>query len=152
MSDKLPKENNELAQVLNRINSLMKHGEAQAESPVLAENPTENIPQLTEVYEGEPLIFISRPAAEFPTLNEIVSNSVSTADTASAEVSGKASKQAEKMEALLAQMAPLVQVAIKEAALQKIIDAEQARQTQIEAEIMQTLRERLQSLVLNVKS
>ena len=115
-------------------------------------NSTENIPQLTEVYEGEPLIFISRPAAEFPVLNEIVSNSVSAADAASAEVSGKASNQAEEMEALLAQMAPLVQAAIKKAALRKIIDAEQALQMQIEAEIMQTLRERLQSLVLNAKS
>ncbi|HEY4714877.1 MAG TPA: hypothetical protein VIH30_11645, partial [Aquirhabdus sp.] len=65
------------------------------------------------------------------------------------EVSGKASNQAEKMEALLAQMAPLIQAAIKKAALRKIIDAEQPLQTQIEAEIMQVLRERLQSLVMD---
>ncbi len=151
MSDKMPKESNELAQVLSRINTLTQHGKAQVESPVSVENPTENIPQLTEIYEGEPLIFISHPVAEFPVLNEIVSNSVSAVGAASAEVSGKASNQAEKMEALLAQMAPLIQAAIKKAALRKIIDAEQPLQRQIEAEIMQTLRERLQSLVLDAR-
>lgn len=153
MSDKLPKENNELAQVLNRINTLMRHGEVQAESSAQAEN----IPQLTEVYEGEPLTFISRPAAELPTLNEIVSNSVTDAEAVSAGGSEGASNQeetlqTEKMEALLAEMAPLVQTAIKKAALQKLINAEQPLRTKIEAEIMQTLRERLQSSVLNAKS
>jgi len=127
----------------------MKHGEVQAESSVQAEN----IPQLTEAYEGESLIFISRPAGEFPILNEIVSNSVTDAEVVSAGVSDQTETlQAEKMEALLAEIAPLVQTAIKKAVLQKLINAEQPLGTKIEAEIMQTLREHLQSLVLNGES
>jgi hypothetical protein len=151
MSEKLPKENNELAQTLSRINALMKQGEGQAESTAQAEN----IPQLTEVYAGKPPIFISRPAGEFPTLNEIVSNSVTDAEAVLAGVSEGApdqtvTLQAEKMEALLAEMAPLVQTAIKKAVLQKLVNAE--LRIKIEAEIMQALRERLQALVLNAKA
>lgn len=142
MSEKLPKENNELARVLNRIDTLMKHGEVQTESAIQAEN----IPQLTEIYEGETLAFISRPAGEFPTLNEFVSNSLADAVV----VVAGTSDQTEKIEALLAEMAPLVQTAIKKAAQQKLVDAE--LRAKIEVEIMQTLRERLQSLVFNGKS
>ena len=149
MSDKLPKENNELAQVLNRINTLMKHGEIQAESSVPTENPTENIPQLTEVYEGEPLTFVSPPAGELPILNELLAD----AEALSVEFSGQMEvQQAEKIEALLVEMLPLIQIAVKKAVLQKLVNAEQPLCAKIEAEIMQTLRERLQSLVLNVKS
>jgi hypothetical protein len=142
MSEKSPKENDELAQVLSRVNILMKHGEVQTESTIQAES----IPQLTEVYDGEPLVFISRPAGEFPTLNEFVSGS----PTGTVAVAAKVSDQTEKMEALLAEMTPLVQAAIKKAAQQKLVDAE--LRTKIEAEIMQTLRERLQPLVVNGKS
>lgn len=136
MSEKSPKENNELVKVLNRIDTLMKHGEVQAESAIQAEN----IPQLTEIYEGEPLAFISRLAGEFPTLNEFVSNSLTDGAVG-------VSDQAEKMETLLAEITPLVQTAIKKAVQQKLVDAE--LHTKIEAEIMQTLRERLQSLAVN---
>lgn len=143
MSDKLPKENNELTQVLNRINTLMKHGEVQAESSVQAEN----IPQLTEVYEGEPLTFISRPAGEFPILNKFVSNAVTDAEAVSEGGSDQTETlQAERMEALLAEMLPLIQTAVKKAVLQKLVNAEQPLCAKIEGEIMQTLRERLQSL------
>jgi type IV secretory pathway VirJ component len=141
MSEKLPKENNELAQVLNRINTLMKHGEVQAESAT----QTKNIPQLTEIYEGEPLVFISRPTGESSTLNEFVSDS----STDVVAVAAKTSDQAEKMEALLAEIAPLLQTAIKKAAQQKLIATE--LHEKIGLEIMQTLRERLQSLVVNGK-
>lgn len=139
MSDKLPEENNELAQVLNRINTLMKHGEVQAESS----DQAENIPQLTEAYEGEPLTFISRPAGEFPILNELIAD----AEALSVGFSGQMeAQQAEKIEALLAEMLPLIQTAVKKAVLQKLVNAEQPLCAKIEAEIMQTLRERLQSL------
>ena len=139
MSNKLPEENNELAQVLNRINALMKHGEVQAES--LA--PAENIPQLTEVYEGEPLSFISRPAGEFPILNELLADTEALPVVFSGQIDVQ---QAEKIEALLAEMLPLIQAAVKKAVLQKLVNAEQPLCAKIEAEIMQTLRERLQSL------
>ncbi len=140
----MPKESNELAQVLSRINALTQHGKAQVESPVSTESPVESIPQLTEVYDGEPLIFISHSDDEFPTLNEFVGNAVTDAE---AVLEQAKILQAEKLEDLLAQTAPLIQAAIKKAALRKIIDVEPALQTQILAEVMQTLRERLQSLV-----
>jgi len=142
MSEKSPKGNNELAHVLRRVNTLMKHGEVQTESTIQAES----IPQLTEVYDGEPLVLISRPAGEFPTLNEFVSGS----PTGAVVVAAKVPDQTKKMEALLAEVTPLVQTAIKKAAQQKLVDVE--LHAKIEAEIMQTLRERLQPLVVNGKS
>src|SRR3989344_6224597 len=117
----------------------MKHGEVQAES--LA--PAENIPQLTEVYEGEPLSFISRPAGEFPILNELLADTEALPVVFSGQIDVQ---QAEKIEALLAEMLPLIQAAVKKAVLQKLVNAEQPLCAKIEAEIMQTLRERLQSL------
>ena len=139
MTDKLPKENNELAQVLNRINTLTKHGEGQAENTI----PAEDIPQLTEVYEGEPLTFIPRPADEFPILNELLDD----AEVPPAEVSGQIdAQQTEKIEALLVEMLPLIQVVVKKAVLQRLVEAEQPLCAMIEAEILQTLRERLQSM------
>ncbi len=139
MSDKLPEENNELAQVLNRINTLMKHGEVQAENSVQAEN----IPQLTEVYEGEPLTFMSRPAGEFPILNELIAD----AEELPVGFSGQMeAQQVEKIEALLAEMLPLIQAEVKKTVLQELVNTEQPLCAKIEAEIMQTLRERLKSL------
>ncbi len=145
MSDQPTKENNELAQVLSRINTLMNPAETKAESPIQTEA---DIPQLTEVYEGESLSFISSPAGDFPILSEIVRSSVTDAEAALGETPG----QAKKLEALLTEMAPLVQAAVKKAVAQKLLDAEKSEHTKIEAEIMQILRERLQLLAFSNKS
>lgn len=130
MSDQLPEENHELAQVLNRINALMKHGQPPAETPV----SDEAIPLLTEVYEGEPLIFTPRNE-EFPTLNEVAN----TADNAPGAI------PAELIEAVLSEMIPLIQVAVKEAVRRELENAEQSLGGQLEAEVIHAIRARLQS-------
>jgi len=148
MSDKQPKEINELAQILNRINALVKPDDLQADGPEPPENLAADIPQLTEIYEGELRPFITNSADELPVLSEIVKSPVSDAGAVLGGISG----QAEKMEALLAEMAPLVQAAIKKAAEQKLIDAGKPARTKMEAEIMQVLRERLQVMAFNNES
>ncbi|MEO8417781.1 MAG: hypothetical protein ABI475_03555 [Methylophilaceae bacterium] len=130
MSDQLPEENHELAQVLNRINALMKHDQPPAEMPVL----DEEIPLLTEIYEGEPLTFTPRNE-EFPTLNQVANSSEDVPDAIPAEL----------IEAVLAEMMPLIQVAVKKAVRQELENAEQSLGSQLEAYVIHAVRERLQS-------
>jgi hypothetical protein len=128
MSDQLP-ENHELAQVLSRINALMKHDQPPAETPVF----DEAIPVLTEVYEGEPLVFTPRNE-EFPTLSQ-VANPTDSPDTILSEL----------IEVVLSEMMPMIQAAVKEAVRQELENAEQSLGTKLEAEVIRAVRERLQS-------
>lgn len=130
MSDQLPAENHELAQVLNRINALMKHGQPPAEMPVF----DEAIPLLTEIYEGELLTFTSRNE-DFPTLNQIASPGNDVPDAIPAEL----------IETVLSEMMPLIQAAVKKAVRQELENAEQSLGSQLEADVLHAVRERLQS-------
>lgn len=130
MSDQLPAENHELAQVLNRINALMKHGQPPAEMPVF----DEAIPLLTEIYEGELLTFTSRNE-DFPTLNQIASPGNDVPDAIPAEL----------IETVLSEMMPLIQAAVKKAVRQELENAEQSLGSQLEADVIHAVRERLQS-------
>jgi hypothetical protein len=129
MSDQLP-ENHELAQVLSRINALMKHGQPSTETPVF----DEAIPLLTEVYEGEPLIFPPRNE-EFPTLSQVATPT----DNESGPI------PAELIEAVLSELMPLIQAAVKKSVRQELENAEQSLATKLEAEVIHAVRERLQS-------
>lgn len=132
MSDQLPEENDELTQVLNRINALMKHGEPSAEAP-----SDEAIPVLTDLYEGEPLTFTSHVLQEFPTLDQVASPVESTVELIPGEM----------VDALLAEMLPFIRVAVKKAVQQELENAEQSLGSKLEAELIQSLRERLQSRI-----
>lgn len=131
MSDHSPEKNQELAQVLSRISALMRHGEPATEAPVL----DESIPLLTEVYEGEPITFASHHPQEFPALNQVSSPLSATDNPIPAEV----------VEMLLIEMMPLIQTAVRKAVQQELANAEQLLSTKLEAELIQSLRERLQS-------
>ena len=134
MSDQLPEDNHALTEVLNRINALMKHGEPSAEAPPVSD---EAIPVLTEVYEGEPLTFTSHAPQDFPTLDQVVSPVETITELISVEL----------VDALLAEMLPFIRVAVKKAVQQELENAEQSLGGKLEAELMQSLRERLQSRI-----
>jgi hypothetical protein len=131
MSASVPEENNELARVLNRINTLIGQADLQ-ERPVVAAD----IPQLTEVYEGESLLFAARSAAEFTALGKV-------ADKGFADHTE--SPTSETVETLLAEMLPAIQSIIRKGVLQQLEDSEQPLCAKLEMEIMQSLRENLQS-------
>jgi hypothetical protein len=133
MSDKPLKQSNELAQVLSRINTLTQHGKDQPQSA----DSAEIIPQLTEIYEGEPLVFTSPAADEFPTLNKFVAPLTDASLTGLSD-QGQA-LQPEEIERLLAEMRPLIEALVEKHARQPL-------RAKIETEIMQALHERLQSL------
>ncbi len=133
MSDKPLKQNSELAQVLSQINTLTQHGKDQPQSA----DRTENIPQLNEVYEGELLAFVSPTVGHPPTLEKFVTSLTAEAKVTAAGFSDQADVL--QLEKLLAEMLPLIQAIIEK-------NVEQSLRAKTEAEIMQTLRERLQSL------
>ena len=130
MSDQLPEENHELAQVLNRINALMKHGQPPAETPVF----DEEIPLLTEIYEGELLIFTPRNEV-LPTLSQAANPTDDAPEAIPAEL----------IEAVLSEMVPLIRAAVKEAVRRELENAERSLGSQLEAEVIHAVRERLQS-------
>ena len=135
MSEQEP-ENQDLTQVLNRINALMKHGEHSL--PAL----DDEIPLLTRVYEGEPLTFTShRPKTHAV---QIESESETATATASEEI-GLELIATSLTEELLNEMLPLIQQAVRTAVQQELANAEQTLASKIEADLVESLRQRLQS-------
>lgn len=141
MSESVPDENHELAKVLSRINTLM--GQAEKQQTVHAEGVAveKSIPQLTDVYEGEPLSFVKRSADDFPFLSEALDQSVIDGDT----LIHSQQPKLEVVDALLAEMLPIIRATIQRAVLQELESSEQSLRARLELEIMQSLRENLQS-------
>lgn len=135
MSDD-PQHQQDLAKVLSRINALTKQPPADKPLPQF----DEAIPLLTEVYEGTMPVLQARSelapqaAKVFPALNQI---RVSEAEARALSP--------ELIERLMAEMAPLIEEAVKKAVKGELKAAQQALNTRLEAELVQTLRLRLQS-------
>lgn len=130
MSDQPPEESDELAQVLSRINALMKQGSTSTAVPAF----DENIPLLTEIYEGPPLTFAARQSQPF-----------STPDHTTDEQTADHGVPAELIESLLEEMMPLIQATVKETVQLEMVKVERVLATRLEIELLQTLRQRLQS-------
>ena len=130
MSEQLPEENQELAKVLSRVNALMQHEVTDAESA----DDDEAIPLLTEIYEGEPLVFSARSIEEFPALRQIASYQESL---------GKIPP--EVIETLLQEMRPVIKSAVRAAVEREFEKSTQALCIKLEAELVESLRKRLQS-------
>lgn len=136
MSQQNPEESQELAQILSRVNAVMRHGNAEnQQEPAVAD---ETIPLLTEVYEGEPVEFSARPIPEFPILDEVAQEPAAVTPT-------QVSIPAEILEALLAEMTPRIQSAVQQAVQQHLENAEAVLSLKLETELIQSLRERLQA-------
>ena len=132
MSDHLPEQNEELARVLNRIQALTQHRAEDAVESV--EASPEALPVLTDVYEGEPLVFAAHSLDEFPALRQIAG--------CQREDGGI---PPEVIEALLQEMRPVLRSAVKSAVEQELTRAAGTLHAQLEAELLQALRRRLES-------
>lgn len=112
--DASPKDN--LAQVLNRINTLTKHQESS------------DIPVLTEVFDGEPTLFAE--ASEIPVLNEIADLEMLAPPMLNAD-------------ALLAEMMPVIQAAVRSAIKAELAGIESTLASKLEKELLEVLKQRL---------
>ena len=142
-----PREANpELARILSRVNALMKH---ELESPVMREptphesavqkpveqpseisTPEEEVPVLTEVYEGEPLVLAPRTIDDFAAF---------TVDPSAAKPDDAA------LEAIVAELMPLIRAEVKKAVRKELINMEKIVNHRLETEFIQTLMQRLRS-------
>ena len=125
MSNQSPEQNQELARVLSRIQALTQH---------VATEDVDELPLLTEVYEGDPLVFAAHALDEFPALRQIAGYQQERGEIPS-----------EVIEILLQEMRPVLRSAVKSAVEQELAQSAQALCDKLEAELLQSLRKRLES-------
>ena len=131
MSEQTPGQDQELARVLNRIQALTQHT---AEEQEQEQEQVEELPLLTEVYEGEPLVFAVHALDDFPALRQIAGYQQ--------EHGGL---PPEVIDSLLQEMRPVLRSAVKAAVEQELAQSTQALCSELEAELLQALRKRLES-------
>ena len=133
MSEQTPGQDQELARVLNRIQALTQHT-AEEQEQEQEQEQVEELPLLTEVYEGEPLVFAAHALDDFPALRQIA---------------GYQQEQGglppEVIDSLLQEMRPVLRSAVKAAVEQELAQSTQALCSELEAELLQALRKRLES-------
>jgi hypothetical protein len=127
-------ENPELARVLSRVNALMKHDpvmqplpEAAVEAQVSAEA---EVPVLTDVYEGELPAFASHSQGGSATTDPV------TLTPSSDEGA---------IEAIVAELRPLIHAEVKKAVRQELVNLEKIVNHRLETEFLQTLLEKLRT-------
>jgi hypothetical protein len=142
-----PREANpELARILSRVNALMKHelespinheppmhepaGQKQVEQADTNLVPEDEVPVLTEVYEGEVPALAPRTIDDFAAI---------TVDPSAHEPDDAA------LEAIVAELMPLIRAEVKKAVRKELINMEKIVNHQLETEFLQTLMQRLRS-------
>jgi hypothetical protein len=134
-------ENPELARVLSRVNALMKHdleptGEIVSEDnppdqhiQALQEYPDDEVPVLTEVYEGE--------------LAPVPPDASAAGAMAASAMPLEPDDAA--LDAIVAELMPLIRAEVKKAVRQELVNMEKIVIHQLESEFLQTLMQRLRS-------
>ena len=121
MSDELPPDSQHLFNLLTRLDTLMKRGQPA---------PSGDIPVLTDIYQGDDAQHQVTAISDLP-------------------VAGKATDgvaeplQAELVESLLADIAPLIEDAVEIAVQHQLAELELSLRAKLQVEIKQALRERL---------
>lgn len=132
---KVREENPELARVLSRVNALMQHDEIAEEQPETAASGSataeEEVPVLTEVYEGQPLNFAPRDLEEVAGANLLPADSQQSRE--------------EKLEAILQELLPLIRAEVKKAVRQELVNTEKIVNHRLETEFIQTVLDKLRT-------
>ncbi len=131
MSEQTSEQNPELARVLSRIQALTQPAMAGESAEA---STAEELPLLTEVYEGDPLVFAAHALDDFPALRQIAGYQQERGEI-----------PPEVIEILLQEMRPVLRSAVKSAVEQELAQSTQALCEKLEAELLQSLRKRLES-------
>lgn len=133
---KTREENPELARVLSRVDALMQHDEIAEEKgrpqePSVTESAAdeEEVPVLTEVYEGQPLNFAPRE------LEEVAGTDLLPVDSQQ--------DREERLEAILQELLPLIRAEVKKAVRQELVNTEKIVNHRLETEFIQTVLDKL---------
>lgn len=133
---KTREENPELARVLSRVDALMQHdeiaeekGRPQEPSVTKSAADEEEVPVLTEVYEGQPLNFAPRE------LEEVAGTDLLPVDSQQ--------DREERLEAILQELLPLIRAEVKKAVRQELVNTEKIVNHRLETEFIQTVLDKL---------
>ena len=133
---KAREENPELARVLSRVDALMQHdeiaeekGRPQEPSVTKSAADEEEVPVLTEVYEGQPLNFAPRE------LEEVAGTDLLPVDSQQ--------DREERLEAILQELLPLIRAEVKKAVRQELVNTEKIVNHRLETEFIQTVLDKL---------
>ena len=121
MTDELPPDSQPFEQVLTRLDALMKRGQSA---------PSDDIPVLTDIYQGNDAQHPVMAVSDLPEADKV------TDDVAKP-------LQAELVESLLADLAPLIEDAVEIAVQHQLAELELSLRAKLQVEIKQALRERL---------
>lgn len=134
MSDKTPIDHHDLTHVLQRINALMQRNQMISVPATEAQQtPTDDIPVLTEVYEGEPEQLEAVNLQNFPTLNQLASELLAENQPLTEALAAR----------FLDEVQPLILKAVKVAVLEESVKAEKLLTSKLEQEILTLLHQRL---------
>ena len=131
MSEQMSEQNPELARVLSRIQALTQPAATEDSAEA---STVEELPLLTEVYEGDPLVFSAHALDDFPALRQIAGYQQERGEI-----------PPEVIEILLQEMRPVLRSAVKLAVEQELAQSTQALCDKLETELLQSLRKRLES-------
>ena len=133
---KTREENPELARVLSRVDALMQHdeiaeekGRPQEPSVTKSAADEEEVPVLTEVYEGQPLNFAPRE------LEEVAGTDLLPVDSQQ--------DREERLEAILQELLPLIRAEVKKAVRQELVNTEKIVNHRLETDFIQTVLDKL---------
>jgi len=134
VSDKIPIDHHDLTHVLQRINALMQRNQMIAMSATEAQQtPMDDIPVLTEVYEGEAEKLEAVNLQNFPTLNQLASELLAENQPLTEALAAR----------FLDEVQPLILKAVKVAVLEESVKAEKLLTSKLEQEILTLLHQRL---------
>lgn len=139
---------NRLSEVLSRIQALSRQ-----ERPGVVENA---VPRLTEAYDGKySLRYVEADSQELPTLEDALNSAVVAGQPSLPEAQPVAVQPAgavteetlseKQREQLLREMEPVIRDAVKRAILKELVIVEKALKTTLEQDVMQALKQRLES-------
>lgn len=132
MTEQLREAGSDLALILGRVSALKGGGEP---APGV-DAGAEEIPLLTEAYEGPPVFFAEHEFVESAPPEQVNESNA-----------GLQQQSDEQIENILAEMIPLIQVEVKKAVLQELVKVDKELCARLEADLVRLLRERLESSI-----
>lgn len=133
MSERNPEEVNELALILGRV-SVLAGGKLPHPEP---DKEGEEIPLLTDIYEGGLLPFVGTQAAvETESLPRSAEHDQENRQQPESE---------QKIEDILVEMTTLIQVEVKKAVLQELVKVDKKLSAKLEKDLLKILRKRLEA-------
>lgn len=144
MSQSTEEPNNQLSEVISRINSLTQQSRLKQASTAEV-----FVPRLTEVYEGDVALEFIEAASPLPVLDDFVNGmpqqEQEPAGQSAHNETNQSAMTAAQQKRLLHEMEPIIKAAVKKAVISELIVIEKALKTTLQQDMMEALKARIES-------